>query len=384
LKRSLGIVMIVSILMGIMIFSVNVMAANTNVKTGALEGYIYRHANVWTIDDNNGWPKYNLSVYTPAEVEFVGANNVKIILVGENTYEVVTDRNGYFKFTDVLPGNYVLNTEAPNYENISIEGLQIEAGKTFNISSDAGSYIPLGSTFYLLAGIDRPTMTYYAENTVNELTTILYNKNKLAKECLVLSGAQVKKEMLKQNIEKLGQNLSFSDTVVIYFYGSTFVNQTDGKVYLDCADGNVLSKSNVNYDTLISAQDLLTWLNDSMSNKNTVVLIIEADNSAKFVEEIVNGFKGPIAAIAAASDNGEWYELEDTKHGLMSEGIIGSLSQSNPSTNTLFADISQDGMVTVPEIFMTMEGFVDSIPNINQTVQIHLNDLFRPGINFYR
>ncbi len=68
----------------------------------------------------------------------------------------------------------------------------------------------------------------------------------------------------------------------------------------------------------------------------------------------------------------------------MSEGIIGSLTQVNTSADTLYADISKDGMVTVPEIFLTMENFVDNIPDIEQNVKVYLNNMFRRGVNFYR
>lgn len=382
MKRSLTWIMTILMCLGLMLGG-NAIAAETDGQTGALEGYIYKHANVWTADSSDGWPRYNLSSYTPAEEEFVGANGVNVKLDGPQSVVTTTDNNGYFKFTGLTPGSYSLTTESVNYENLVINGIEIEAGKTFNIVSEAGSYVPLGSTFYLLAGIDRDDVTYYAENTVNDLTTLLYNKNKLAKECISLSGSQVKKTDMKQYIEKLGQNLTFSDTLVIYYYGSSFLNSADGKVYLDCADAKFNGKNPV-YSTLISSGELLSWLNDNMVNNNSVVLIIEADNSSQFVMDVVTGFKGPIAAIAAADDNGEWYELENTKHGLMSEGIIGSLTQVNTSADTLYADISKDGMVTVPEIFLTMENFVDNIPDIEQNVKVYLNNLFRQGVNFYR
>ena len=41
-------------------------------------------------------------------------------------------------------------------------------------------------------------------------------------------------------------------------------------------------------------------------------------------------------------------------------------------------------MVTVPEIFLTMENFVDNIPDIEQNVKVYLNNMFRQGVNFYR
>ncbi len=70
--------------------------------------------------------------------EFIGANGVKVKLDGPQSVVTTTDNNGYFKFTGLTPGSYSLTTESVNYENLVINGIEIEAGKTFNIVSEAG------------------------------------------------------------------------------------------------------------------------------------------------------------------------------------------------------------------------------------------------------
>lgn len=62
-----------------------------------------------------------------------GAANVEVLLVGADTRAVLTDAQGEFRFTEVMPGDYAFVAQKPGYAAIQRDVLNLSPGGVFEV-----------------------------------------------------------------------------------------------------------------------------------------------------------------------------------------------------------------------------------------------------------
>ena len=348
-----------------LIFTTSAAFADT-ADRASLRGTVVRHINA-----NVG---INMLIAMDTTIEYVPATGISVFLL-KNGVEISTstNRNGEFEFVDIEAGEYELVIYNPLYMSMSL-GLTLGEGEDLNLDEFFPYGIPLGSTFYSLIGVNRVDEVYFSRESVEVMQAVFADYNGLSRETAVIPEGKFTKAEAYNYIKQLGSRANFSDQLVFFYYGGIFINEANGKAYLDCDDAVFISGKPV-YETLISEDELITWFNECFVTSPNISFIFDAPNSDVLARRIVTGLNTNTFILAAAEDDC-WYEFIDINMGAFTFAIATGLLSLQENSTAVSMDLNSDGFVSIRELAAFTAFFVDIIfeeEDVTQVVKGHAN-----------
>lgn len=316
--------------------------------TGAIEGYIYSHADARS---QFGIRSFVITAAQLPEGDYVPAEGVVIQTVGPTRRSDVTDSTGYFYISGLYHGTYQLSTSGDRFVADTYGPYLVEDG----IITPCGD-LTVGSFYTVIIGINDyldlgPTSDLnYAEADANLMYSALVSRNALAKESRLLLGAAATKAGIRNAIQAVGQLATPQDVFMFYFSGHG--SQDSSHEYICPQDMTSNSTS------LISDTELAGWITQYIQARQSIFVFDSCHSGGMFKAAArglalsTDGFTAMARSLSAAghivvtaSDKDEYsYEGLGAANGLFTYYFEQGL-------RSMRADTSRDGAVSAWEAF---------------------------------